>query len=96
VAAAAARAAQGVPVRSARESVGILGTHRSRDLARQADAALADGTAASGRGGKWVVKELLRLVTVDEQGRPTRWRIPRNELPAPVATELDAVVARRC
>ena len=64
-------------------------------LARQADAALADATAASGRGRDQVVKELLRLVTVDEQGRPTRWRVRRDELPDPVAAELDAFVARR-
>ena len=64
-------------------------------LARQADAALADATTASGRGRDQVVKELLRLVTVDEQGRPTRWRVRRDELPEPVAAELDAFVARR-
>jgi Novel STAND NTPase 1 len=38
---------------------------------------------------------LLRLVTVDEQGRPTRWRVPRDELPEPVIRELDAFVERR-
>ena len=38
---------------------------------------------------------MLRLVTVDEQGRPTRWRVRRDELPDPVAAELDAFVARR-
>ena len=38
---------------------------------------------------------VLRLVTVDEQGRPIRWRVRRDELPGPVATELDAFVARR-
>ena len=38
---------------------------------------------------------LLRLVTVDEQGRPTRWRVPRADLPKPVVTELDVFVARR-
>ncbi len=64
-------------------------------LARQADAALAEATAATGRGREQVVKELLRLVTVDEQGRPTRWRVRRDELPAPVGVELDAFVARR-
>ena len=36
----------------------------------------------------------MRLVTVDEQGRPTRWRVRRDELP-PVVAELDAFVARR-
>jgi hypothetical protein len=64
-------------------------------LARQADAALGDAVATSGRDPGRVVKELLRLVTVDEQDRPTRWRVPRDELPALVAAELDAFVARR-
>ncbi|MGY1680833.1 nSTAND1 domain-containing NTPase [Geodermatophilus sp. SYSU D01176] len=64
-------------------------------LTRQAEGALADATAATGRSRDQVVKELLRLVTVDEHGRPTRWRVPRDELPDQVATELDAFVARR-
>jgi hypothetical protein len=64
-------------------------------LARQADAALADATAAGGRDRDQVVKDLLRLVTVDEQGHPTRWRVRRDELPDPVTAELGAFVARR-
>ncbi|MGH3812631.1 MAG: toll/interleukin-1 receptor domain-containing protein, partial [Pseudonocardiaceae bacterium] len=36
-----------------------------------------------------VIAGLLRLVTVDEQGRPTRWRTHRGELPDHVCTELD-------
>ncbi|MGH3907329.1 MAG: hypothetical protein ACRDTE_24605, partial [Pseudonocardiaceae bacterium] len=40
---------------------------------------------------------LLRLFTVDEQGRPTRWRVNRADLPTQVVTELDTFVfvARR-
>jgi len=64
-------------------------------LTRQADAALADASAATGRNGTEVIAGLLRLVTVDEQGRPTRWRVPRDELPEPVTRELDAFVTRR-
>ncbi|MGQ0779318.1 MAG: toll/interleukin-1 receptor domain-containing protein [Pseudonocardiales bacterium] len=64
-------------------------------LTRQADAALADAIAAGGRSREQVIAGLLRLVTVDEQGRPTRWRLRRDELPAAVVTELDAFVARR-
>ncbi len=64
-------------------------------LARQAEAALAEASAASGRGRAHVIAGLLRLVTVDEQGRPTRWRVAREELPAPVTRELDAFVRRR-
>ena len=64
-------------------------------LTRQADAALAEASAASGRGREQVIAGLLRLVTVDERGRPTRWRIPRGELPEPVTRELDVFVTRR-
>ncbi|MBV9011481.1 MAG: TIR domain-containing protein [Pseudonocardiales bacterium] len=64
-------------------------------LTRQADAALADASAVSGRRREEVIAGLLRLVTVDEQGRPTRWRIPRDELPEPVTRELDAFITRR-
>ncbi len=64
-------------------------------LTHQADAALADATAATGRRDKEVIAGLLRLVTVDEQGQPTRWRVPRAELPEPVTRELDAFVTRR-
>lgn len=64
-------------------------------LTRQADAALADAGAAGGRSREQVIAGLLRLVTVDEQGRPTRWRVLRDELPTPVITELDTFVERR-
>ncbi len=64
-------------------------------LARQADTALAEATVASGRGREEVIAGLLRLVTVDDQGRPTRWRVSRDELPEPVTRELDVFVARR-
>ena len=43
------------------------------------------------RGGRG----LLRLVTVDEDGRPTRWRVASAELPEPVRAELAAFVGRR-
>jgi hypothetical protein len=39
-----------------------------------------------------VIRELLRLVTVDEQNRPTRWRIRRDELPERVRTELQPFI----
>jgi energy-coupling factor transporter ATP-binding protein EcfA2 len=64
-------------------------------LTRQADAALAEATAVSGRRREEVIAGLLRLITVDEQGRPTRWRVPRDELPALVIRELDVFVRRR-
>ncbi|MFD9737627.1 TIR domain-containing protein [Umezawaea sp. NPDC059074] len=64
-------------------------------LIRQAHAALAEAIAAGGRGRDDVIAGLLRVVTVDEQGHPTRWHVKRADLPAPVVAELDAFVARR-
>ena len=64
-------------------------------LTRQADAALAEAIKAGERSREQVIDGLLRLVTVDEQGRPTRWRVHRAELPDHVCTELDAFVTRR-
>lgn len=73
-----------------RQLAGVQGA-----LTRQADAALAKAIAASGRSHEQVIAGLLRLVTVDEQGRPTRWRITHAELPEPVLIELDAFIAQR-
>ncbi len=64
-------------------------------LARQADAALAAATAASGRSPAEVITGLMLLITVDEQGRPTRRRVSRDVLSTPVIAELDAFVTRR-
>jgi WD40 repeat protein len=64
-------------------------------LIRQADSALTAAVTVGGRSQQEVIAGLLRLVTVDEAGRPTRWRTRRDELPGPVATELDAFVERR-
>jgi hypothetical protein len=50
-------------------------------LVREADAALAEAVTVSGHSQDGVIAGLLRLVTVDKQGRPTRWRVPREELP---------------
>jgi WD40 repeat protein len=64
-------------------------------LARQADSAAEAAKEAGGRSRDEVIAQLLRLVTVDEQGRPTRWRVRHDELPEVVKVELDAFVARR-
>ncbi|MGH3782371.1 MAG: hypothetical protein ACRDRO_17565 [Pseudonocardiaceae bacterium] len=64
-------------------------------LAGQADEALAEAMAASGRRREEVIAGLLRMVTVDAQGRPTRWRVARDKLPEPVIRELNAFVQRR-
>jgi WD40 repeat protein/energy-coupling factor transporter ATP-binding protein EcfA2 len=81
---------------------GQLSTARYRELGgvqgaliRQADAALAEATAGDGRSREEVIAGLMRLITVDEQGRPTRWRVLRDELPAAVIAGLDPFVARR-
>src|SRR5262249_33096266 len=64
-------------------------------LVRQADAALAAAQAATGRTTGEILAGLLRLVTVDEQGRPTGRRIARGQLPPRVAAEIAAFVSRR-
>ncbi len=64
-------------------------------LIRQADAALDEAVVAGGRSADEVLGGLLRLVSVDEQGRPTRRRIERADLPAVETAEQDAFVARR-
>ena len=64
-------------------------------LTSQAAAALGDAQAATGHTAEQVIAELLRLVTVDEQGRPTRTRTPVDDLPDEVRAELDAFTARR-
>jgi hypothetical protein len=64
-------------------------------LVRQAELALDEASATTGRRREQVIAGLLRLVTIDEQGRPARWRIPRGELSEPVRCELDAFVRRR-
>ena len=61
-------------------------------LIRQADAALADAVGAGGRSREQVIAGLLQLVTADEQGRPTRWRVNCGYLLDPVVVELDAFV----
>lgn len=64
-------------------------------LIRQADASLDEAAAATGRRHEQVIAGLLRLVTVDEQGRPIRWRVPSKELPELVILELDVFVRWR-
>jgi hypothetical protein len=60
-------------------------------LMRQADAALEDASTR-GCSREQVIDSLLRLVTVDEEGRPTRWRVPHADLPDAM---VDAFVTRR-
>jgi WD40 repeat protein len=62
---------------------------------RQADAALGAAKKASGRDRDAVIRELLRLVVVDEQGHPVRWRVAWAELSSLAAEELEAFVKKR-
>ena len=69
-------------------------------LTRQADHALADALAANlrtgnGRSRADVLDSLLRLVTIDEMGQPTRRDVNYQQLPLPVRAELDAFIAHR-
>ena len=64
-------------------------------LVRQADAALREAVTAGGRSSEAVLRELLRLVTVDEKNEPVRWSVPRAEISATRLIELDPFVAHR-
>lgn len=69
-------------------------------LIRQADLALADAIRVNARANNErnrtnVLDSLLRLVTVDERGQPTRLDVDYQQLPSQVRTELDAFVAHR-
>ncbi|MGH8923009.1 MAG: TIR domain-containing protein, partial [Actinomycetes bacterium] len=64
-------------------------------LTRRAEEALTAAVETGGRSPEQVIAGLLRLVTIDEQGRPTRWRVSRAELAEPLPAEWDAFVARQ-
>lgn len=73
-----------------RQLGGVQGTLRA-----QADQALETAAARIGQGRAGVLAALLRLVAIDEQGRPTRVRVPRAQLPPGDAAALDEFVRRR-
>ncbi|MCA1682067.1 MAG: hypothetical protein LC700_02825, partial [Actinobacteria bacterium] len=69
-------------------------------LIRQADDALEDALATNQRAGNRrarteVLDSLLRLVTIDETGQPTRLDADYQQLPPPVRAELDTFVTHR-
>ena len=64
-------------------------------LISQADDALADALAVNHRTRDQVISGLLRLVTVNEEGHPVRWLVPRDEFPTSVQAELEAFTTRR-
>jgi energy-coupling factor transporter ATP-binding protein EcfA2 len=64
-------------------------------LIRQANAALTEAVIATGGTPERVIAGLLGLVTVDENGRPVRNRVPVDDLPKSVRTGLTAFTAHR-
>ena len=64
-------------------------------LRRQADAALTDACDKTGVTSDEVISALLSLVTIDEQGRPTKRRAALDEFSDDVADELEPFVTRR-
>jgi WD40 repeat protein len=69
---------------------GVQGT-----LTAQADDALAEAVRNGGRDRAAVIRSLMRMVHVDEQGRPARIRVPLAELPPEVVAELDPFLEHR-
>ena len=68
---------------------GVQGT-----LTRQADTALAEAVKRGGRSPDEIIRTLLRLVTVDEQGRPTRRRIHLDQATTALG-DLEPFISRR-
>jgi WD40 repeat protein len=64
-------------------------------LQRQADTAVQDASTSSDAGADEAIAALLNLVTIDEQGRPTKRRVALDELPTSTVGVLEAFVARR-
>ncbi|KPM52667.1 hypothetical protein ACG83_30005 [Frankia sp. R43] len=64
-------------------------------LVAHAAAALAEATAASGHHGDQVLAALLHLVSVDEEERPARRRVPLEDLPGGVRAALVPFVTKR-
>ncbi|WP_167768744.1 TIR domain-containing protein [Nocardia sp. CS682] len=64
-------------------------------LARQAETALAEAHTATGLSRDEIITMLLRLVTVDEHGVPTRDRVPRTGFTESAQQAIDAFVTHR-
>ncbi|WP_165938586.1 TIR domain-containing protein, partial [Parafrankia sp. BMG5.11] len=64
-------------------------------LVDQADTALTAATTTTGREDTQVLAALLSLVTVDDDGRPVRRRLPLDQLPNLVRGMLTPFVAHR-
>ena len=64
-------------------------------LQRQADAALTEACSTTGVTREQVISSQLSLVTIDEQGRPTKRHVVLDELSGPVAAQLQPFITRR-
>jgi len=64
-------------------------------LRRQADAALRDASSTAGASTDEVIAALLNLVTIDEQGRPTKRRVALDELPSGTPALLQPFITGR-
>ena len=64
-------------------------------LQRQADAALKEACSTTGATRDQVISSQLSLVTIDEQGRPTKRHVVLDELSGPVAAQLQPFITRR-
>jgi hypothetical protein len=69
--------------------------HPARPKAGLTDALTASTRAGITRSDTDVLDSLLRLVTVDETGQPTRLEVNYHHLPPPVRIELDAFIDHR-
>lgn len=82
---------------------GDILTHRRYDeiggvqgaLQRQADIALEEACATTGESREAVISSLLNLVTIDEQGRPTKRTVTFDELSGSVTEQLRPFITRR-
>jgi WD40 repeat protein len=64
-------------------------------LNRQADAALQEACTKVGTSAEQVLIELLNLVTIDEQGRPTKRRVALDDLSPAATGMLEPFISRR-
>ena len=64
-------------------------------LQRQADAALKEACSKTGVTHDQVITALLNLVTIDEQGRPTKRHVSLDELSSGITDQLEPFVTRR-
>ena len=64
-------------------------------LHRQADAAMQEACSNTGVTREQVISSLLRLVTIDEQGRPTKRTVALSSFPPETTLGLEPFITRR-